>query len=426
MCSTSRSSAPCAACSARCAVPEQADESRVARGHWLRREAIEVTLLWTWPIALAGLAALLLPVLLHLDRRRTLQTLRFAALRWLGSSHPARRTFRLTEWLLLALRLLLLASVVLWLAQPLLRDAQRAAHTWVAVVPGVAAADIATLARDPEHAVWLARGFPRIDTPMPSGEHEIASLLREFDASLAAQDGLIVVVPPELGGLDAAAIELGRAVDWRIASNGNSMTSATASVAVASRVLALRYERADDPSLPILRAAIAAWNVSPSLAVQLDEGDARAPLPPKVDAVVWLGATPGTSAASRALEGSTLLHIGAAAAAASAALPDVVDHWRARLQRVGKGHQLSLPASLPTLDPEGVRSAGFARSLHQLLFGAPRLPDRARAVDVVPRQVSLPARIPEQPLRPWLAWIVAGLFLLERAVASGTRLAKAP
>ena len=76
-----------------------------------------MTLAWAWPLAWTALAALLVPLLLHRDRRRALQPLRFAALRWIGAAQQPQRTLRVREPLLLLLRLLLLALLALWLAR---------------------------------------------------------------------------------------------------------------------------------------------------------------------------------------------------------------------------------------------------------------------------------------------------------------------
>src|SRR3546814_121961 len=71
-----------------------------------------------FPAALTALAALALPLLIHLTRRSDRQLLDFAALRWLRAKERARRRLRIDEWPLLVLRLLLLAALVLLLAQP--------------------------------------------------------------------------------------------------------------------------------------------------------------------------------------------------------------------------------------------------------------------------------------------------------------------
>jgi hypothetical protein len=323
-----------------------------------------VSLLWGAPLALAGFAALLLPVLLHLQRRRSVQLWRFAALRWIGAQPRPRRTWRLVEWFLLAVRLLLVAALVAWLAHPWLRGAPHEDVHWIAVVPGASGVPAGDAAA---HAVWLRPGFPSVTSPPPEADAApVSSLLREFDARLAASDTLEVRVPEQLDGLDAAAIALSREVRWVVGGSA----PATERAPVAKPVLALRYTDEADPALPYVRAAIRAWQSAPLLAVQLDEGLADKPLPARADAVLRLDGKP--------------------------------------------------------LDPARLQSAEYPRELHRSLFGDPPSPDRAFAAAVAPNATAAPTPPPAMSLRRWLAWLAAGLFLLERVLANGRRLAVTP
>ena len=72
------------------------------------------------PAGLAALAALVVPLLLHLARRHEQTPTDFAALRWLRQKPKPRHRIRFDEWPLLLLRLLLLALLSLWLARPVL------------------------------------------------------------------------------------------------------------------------------------------------------------------------------------------------------------------------------------------------------------------------------------------------------------------
>jgi hypothetical protein len=69
------------------------------------------------PIGLAALAALALPLLIHLLRRTEDRVLPFAAWRYLAEPARPRERLRLRRWLLLALRLLLIAVIALLLSQ---------------------------------------------------------------------------------------------------------------------------------------------------------------------------------------------------------------------------------------------------------------------------------------------------------------------
>jgi hypothetical protein len=375
-----------------------------------------MSIAWGWPIGLLALSALLLPVLLHLDRRRTLQTLRFAALRWIGERQRPRRSWRLIELVLLALRLLLLAAIALWLAQPLLRGAAREPQHWLAVVPGVDASEIARLQRDGQHVVWLAPDFPQVDAAKPAESGHISSLLRELDSTLSPNDDLTVLLPSELSGLDARAIELTRDVSWEIASTA---PAAATSPAPAERALAVRYADPDSPSLAIVRAAAKAWEASAAFPVALDEAPVSQPIAEQVDAVIWLGGEPDGAAMKAVESGATLLQM------SGDAETDVdIDIAPAAATRVGRGKllQLSLPG-----DPRqnaAFLDAEFPARLHEALFGAGSMPSRARAQDVRPATIAAQEQQRESPLRPHLVWLIAALFLIERLVASGRRLAR--
>ena len=71
-----------------------------------------------FPLGLLALLGLALPLLVHLARREQQQPTMFAALRWLRAVRRPRQKLRLEQWLLLALRLLLVAGLALLLAAP--------------------------------------------------------------------------------------------------------------------------------------------------------------------------------------------------------------------------------------------------------------------------------------------------------------------
>ena len=161
-----------------------------------------------FPLGLSALLALLLPLLIHLARRDRRQPVVFSALRWLRAHPRPRQRLRFDEWLLLALRLLLLALLALWLAQPVLRGAPDR-RPYVVVMPGVAATTIAgqMLPKDARRH-WLAEGFPLLDAPSPATAQPISSLLRQLDAELAREAPLIVLATPQFDGADAQRLRL--------------------------------------------------------------------------------------------------------------------------------------------------------------------------------------------------------------------------
>jgi hypothetical protein len=368
-----------------------------------------VSLAWGLPLAFAGLAALLVPLLLHLDRRRSVQLLRFAALRWVRAQARPRRTWRLVEWLLLALRLLLVAVLVTWLAQPWLQGRHHPPRHWILVAPGAAALPEAEAGA---HAAWLGPDFPSLDTPAPApGDTSVASLLREFDARLAREDTLEVRVPTVLRGLDAAAIELSREVRWVVA--GDSAPPERS--APAKRRLALRYATASEPALRPVRAALSAWRAAPELAVEIDEARFDQPVPEDAEAVLRIG-SPATGAA---------LASGPQDGAANASEPArAADAARARAATLAPRGEAKVRRELDaaSFDPALLQSADFPRWLHRALFGDPPPPDRAFAAQIAPSATAASTAPPAEALRPWLAWLAAGLFLLERVLANGRRL----
>ena len=136
------------------------------------------------PAGLAALAALALPLLIHLAKRQQQRPTVFAALRWLRARPRPRRRVRIDEPWLLAVRLLLVALLAVLLAQPALLGVEDK-RPRLLVAPGVDDAMILAARADPEvDARWLAPGFPALDGGAPLGDFATASLLREFDATL--------------------------------------------------------------------------------------------------------------------------------------------------------------------------------------------------------------------------------------------------
>jgi len=215
------------------------------------------------PAGLIALLALAIPLLLHLVRQTEQKRIEFAALRWLVARAQPRRRPRFNEWLLLLLRLLLLALLALWLAQPVL-SGRPGLRPWVVVDPSIDPTQLAanTPARTPKDAQlhWLAPGFPAINTPAPqdraSTSTSISSLLRELDATLPENVALTVIVPEQFDATDAQRARLARKITWLPMPGTTAFSPATtlkpmriAAYADAEHRVALTY----------LRAAASAW-----------------------------------------------------------------------------------------------------------------------------------------------------------------------
>lgn len=75
------------------------------------------------PIALIALAGLLIPLIIHLWKLKQGKTLRIGSIALLGAGSPfTSRSYQITDWLLLFLRMLLLALVAFFLAEPYMKD----------------------------------------------------------------------------------------------------------------------------------------------------------------------------------------------------------------------------------------------------------------------------------------------------------------
>jgi hypothetical protein len=75
-------------------------------------------MLWTHPLFLSGLGALAAPVLIHLLMKLQGRKVRFGTLRFLPITKPAREKKRISHWLLLLLRLVLLVLLIAAFARP--------------------------------------------------------------------------------------------------------------------------------------------------------------------------------------------------------------------------------------------------------------------------------------------------------------------
>lgn len=413
------------------------------------------------PVGLAALAALLLPLLLHLARRSEPRVVSFAALRWLRAAPQPRRRRRFEELLLLLLRLLLLAALALLLAQPVLfGHADRSPY--VAVAPGVDIAAARTRMDEGEARWhWLAPGFPEVEPERDApddGSASFASLLRELDATLPMGTPLTVLAPSTIERADAQRPVLSREVEWRVmAEAANADADAGRQVASESRERPARLQVRHAPqraaSVRYLCAAGAAWaSADPGLlgSVQSEaadpgklgstgNGDAGAsasnpvtiapatqPLEPDTHHLAWLVRGPLPDAVRDwVTKGGTIL------LDADAQWPGFPDDapvvWRdadgplARAIRTGKGRVIRLErALLPTAMPV-LLEPDFPRQLLDLFADAPPAPARVEARDYAPRTGATPYPERPRPLSPWLALLVALLFLLERLVAAGPR-----
>jgi hypothetical protein len=382
---------------------------------------------------LAALAALLLPLLIHLARRDIQRPIDFAALRWLEPRPKPHRRPRLDERALLAARLILLTLLALALARPVI-SGEGGARTWFLVAPGVDPASARAQAPKGARRVWLAPGLPDLASPMPRGAtpvgtSPISSLLREVDATLPRDASLTVAVPAVLEGVDAELPRLSRAVDWRVLP-GATPAAAQPADPVVTPTLVLRSAPGFEAGARYLRAAAAAWSPSPS-APGPDAGPLSKALPDRAPAIAWLAPGPLPAAVrDRLTRGAVVL---LPAEASIDGLGPGTPLWRDAQGQLlveggslgrGRWRRFARPLASETM-PE-LLQPDFPTRLAGLLADPPPPPARVEARAYHPLVGARVGSPQAQDLMPVLAIVVAALFALERWLATWRQRAPTP
>lgn len=370
------------------------------------------------PLGLIALAAIVVPIAIHLARRTEMRPVDFAAMRWLDARPRPRRKLRLDELPLLTVRILLLALLAVLLARPVLWGVDDTRRV-IAFLPGIDAP-----APDADtRQLWLAPGFPETDRAPPPYPDNAATLIRRLDAELAPGAPLTIVGPPVLDGMDAERPRLSRRVEWRVADAPPPPAVTPATLPP----IAIRHTPAMRGAARYFNAAalvLAAPATTPDIAATAQ------PLPPDVDHIVWLADGPlPAPLLSRVSDGATLLVPSGALVALDDA-PQII--WRdddgqplATVQRYERGRVLRLtrtldPAAMPVL-----LDAAFPDRLADLMFPAPA-PARAAAADHAPLTGAPAWPLPPFDLSAWLALAIAAMFALERWLATRPRRYIAP
>lgn len=380
------------------------------------------------PSALLALAALLLPLLVHLVRQTEQTRIAFAAMRWLVARAQPRRRPRINEWLLLLVRLLLLALLALWLAQPVLLDREDA-RPWLVVHPAIDLARLPSVASSDEQRRWLAPGFTSLEQPAPATSASIGSLLRELDANLPPDAPLRVVVPERFDATDAQRPRLGRAVTW-IPIEGTSSFTAGLTPPPPLHV-AVVSDDAHRATLRYLHAAATAWASEakpPAPADELDEIAATTPLPGTTTHLLWLSTRAVPALHRQWVRSGGVILLAQDNPTTDLDWQNAETVWRGqdasplalRLSN-GKGAWIRMlvpfdPQSLPAL-----LEPGFPDALRTVLAPAP-MAERAWATAYAPIQgeTATHTRTPS-PLGPALAMLIALLFGVERWLATAAR-----
>jgi hypothetical protein len=355
------------------------------------------------PAALAAGAALAVPFIVHWLRRADRRHVDFAALRFLRERDHPRAERRLRDRGLLALRLMLIGSIVLLLAAPAWRPAAQASVPWIVVAPGLSAeaahGAVGSAASSGEWH-WLAPGFPPLGATAPAAAMlnaatgPTSSLLRELDDAMPARAPLTLVVPEDLAGLDAERVQLAREFQWRVLPGSSPETALLGGAAPSTRpTVVIRYEAAARSELAVARALAAAWLADPATplerAAAIDEAPATVPLPDPPAWLVWLGGSPTPTVCAWAQRGGRVL-----------ALEQALD----------------IDLQQPQFDTRLLDPA-LPRRLARLLAAPTHAPDRAFAADVQPlHRAAIRLEAPRR-LDAELAALVVLLSLLERIAA---------
>ncbi len=374
------------------------------------------------PLGLAALAALLVPLLIHLIRRPQHVVINFAALRWVGERMRPRRRLQFDDLMLLIVRLLLIAASALLLASPVLDRDWRGVREWVVVVPGIEAAQardaVTGLGADAEWR-WLSPGFPSIDSARIDADIGTASLLRELDAVIDTRDRIVVIVPATVDGLDGERLVLSREVEWKVVDTSAVDTEPSQPTPIR---VAVRYPAEATSALRYLRAMIAAWNVPVSDRYVADLHPVDVPLPDGTEWLIWLGgAWPAAIDAWVAAGGRVVTRM-------VEPTPDAIPVWRdgrgatiATAQRQGAGVRISF---LHAFDPASfapILDADFPERMRELLVGVEPAPARADASSVRPSVDPARTAVAVFPLDDIVIVLIVLLFLLERWLATRRR-----
>ena len=375
------------------------------------------------PMAFAALAAIAVPVLLHLRRQTQQQRTDFAALHWLKAATRPRRLPVLQEPWLLALRILLITVLVALLAQPVRVPAPEPMH-WHLALPGAPWPAASLSESDPSiRRHWLAPGFPEKESGAVNlSQASVSSLVRELDATLPPDVALSIWVPSELGGLDAQRIELSRTVHWHVL---DAARKSTAPPVLAPPAFAIDTESNRMPSATYFRAAYRVWQ-------SLQPENTRQAMPvisslqnlPQQSIFLYLqpGAVPENLQAWARQGGRLMLSRESVIALPKADALWLDEEGRSVLsaQAFGKGQVLQWQQPLNAQSMPLLRDGDFPRQLQQRLMALPT-PDRAPAEAVAPIKRGGAWPLQAQPERTALLALLALLFLLERWLATDPR-----
>lgn len=369
------------------------------------------------PLGLAALAALIVPLLIHLRRRTEEVPIDFAALRWLDALPRPRSELRFDELLLLAVRLLLIALLALLLARPAVLGSEGKKPRLIAA-PGVDPAAARAIAGPDADLRWIAPGFPAQKGTTPLAGAQVSSLIRQFDAELPPGAPLTILVPPVLDGVDAEPLRLTRRVTWRAVEGGKLASDRSRAQSLA---LAVRHAPGGEGPVRYFRAAAAAWSDTPRFEVETGGS-----LPPRDSVLVWLApgrvpqaVTDWVSKGGTALLGKTAEV--AMPAATTGLWRDQTGNTLVEGGSLGAGRLLRFTQTLEPAAMPGLLAPDFAARLRDLVTPPAPPPARVTSAAFAPTAGARPYPLPPRELSTWLAVLIALVFLAERLLATRSR-----
>ena len=383
------------------------------------------------PLWLLGIAAVAVPIAIHLRSERAGRVVRVGSVRWLDGTPTAWAPSRKVRQVpLLLLRCAVLVALSLALARPYLQVTN--GETWVLVAPEVASRVSLDSLRRAGTVRLLAAGLPsitRIPTNLTALPTDVWSLLREADAAAPTGVRLVVVAPGTVAHLRGVRPELSHAVEY-VAVTSDSGGPAERRNGGPVTIYFERGREDDGRYLALaFRAAAAAHDVADAVSVV----PATASLPDAATPwVAWLGASPPDALRRWLEQGANVITDGDTSAMAAgdrvvwrgaAGGPLLVArglHYRLR----GRFHPFTLP---PVLQPDFADWVDTLWAPGALRVAAPMLPISARQRTPLSSSgsgaASLSERDPEAGRRAALTLLLLATLLLgvERAIVSRER-----
>jgi hypothetical protein len=287
-------------------------------------------LAFTTPAALWGLAALAVPIALHLWSRRAGRPVRVGSIAlFAGAPPPVARRLRLADPWLLALRCAVLATLVGALAGPVWHTGARAdGTTWVLVAPEVladssSAARLDSLIDGHAERRLLAGGLPPLTPSDRAAATSVRirptdpwSLLRE--AAFLAPPGtrFVVVAPAALPAPAGDRPVLRNPVTW--IPLGPAPAAPRAAMPPAARLVRVYSDAERREDARYVAAALEAAAAATGIPAVVSSREAAAPphdVAEHADWIVWLAARPPPGELQREVRGGATLLVDAGGAA---------------------------------------------------------------------------------------------------------------